>query len=385
MRPASLSVSDDYDLAKELGLMPLYDTYPDVAVIGAGPAGATAATLLARAGRRVVVFEKKHLGRDKICGGCLSGLAVEQVREVLGEDAESIGYRSTRITFVVGRYRIPCRTTGQTRVVDRAELDAELANAAGQAGADMHFETAAALERDASAWAVRINDAICHPRWILLATGLARLPRELGNTTPIERPLVGQQWLQQDEPGMPEPGEIEMHWLRRGYVGLATLATGRTIVALAAETAALSGSTPLVCLQRLNPDAEVFERLATNASQRSLTRGAAGFPWRPRCVGVDNLLLVGDAAGFEEPFSGEGIGQAMRSGRLAAEAIVREESTVERYTESMWAHARTMRRTRLVGELLRTELIHRLASHRPVVPRMVLATIIRRMHIKGAR
>ena len=78
----------------------------------------------------------------------------------------------------------------------------------------------------------------------------------------------------------------------------------------------------LTRLRRLNSGVPIFKVLSEASDHRYHARGTAGFPWNPREVLDRNLLLVGDAAGYAEPFSGEGIGQALRSGQMAARALL---------------------------------------------------------------
>src|SRR4051812_38687250 len=117
---------------------------PDVVIVGAGPAGAVAATVLARAGARVVVLERARFPRDKLCGdtlnpgalGVLSRLGLSHVAAgALPLDGMVVtGEGGTR---VAGWYESVQGSPLQGRSMSRRDLDAALADAASRAGAQI--------------------------------------------------------------------------------------------------------------------------------------------------------------------------------------------------------------------------------------------------------
>lgn len=358
----------------------------DVAIIGAGPAGSAAAIGLARAGRRTIVIEKKQFPREKVCGGCLSGPATTCLQELLGTDRPLPGVCVARITFVIGRYRIVCRANGATRMVPRAVLDTCLADTAAAAGAEVRYGEAATLTRGEAGWNAVVGGETIRARTILVACGLSGLPFRLGIPDRNgHRRLIGQMWFQPAEPPLPDIGCAEMHWLRGGYVGLATPSADHCVVAMVADAQEHAGGNPLERLRQRNPDAEIWHTLPADAPRRYHAAGIAGFPWRPDRLGVDNVLLIGDAAGFEEPYSGEGIGQAMRSAACAVRAVLSDAEPLAYYTALMGhRHCLVMRRTRFVRRVLDLPLIHYLAGKAPIVPPEPFAQLMRTVHLKGA-
>jgi flavin-dependent dehydrogenase len=358
----------------------------DVAIIGAGPAGSAAAIELARAGRRTLVVEKKHFPREKVCGGCLSGTATARLRELLGSDRPLPGVDIRRITMIVGRYRITCEPNGATRMAPRSVLDARLADAAAAAGAVLRYGQTATLTRDAGRWAVMVGQETIRARVILLACGMSGLPRKLGiRSGNDDRRLIGRMWFQPAEPPLPPLGHVEMHWLRGGYVGLATPSAERCVVAVASDASEGSGSDPLEALRRRNPRAVIWERLSPDAPRRYNAIGTAGFPRVPDRLGDGNVLLIGDAAGFEEPYSGEGIGQAMRSATCAVRAILEADEPLPCYTALMRRrHRGVMRRTRIIRRMLDLRLIHYLAENQTLIPGALFRPLLKQVHVKGA-
>lgn len=356
----------------------------DVVVVGAGPAGSAAAITLARAGRSVLVIEKQRFPRAKVCGGCLSGSAALRLRELLGEQATP-GVPGAKITLVFGGRRITCQPRGATWLASRAELDASLADAAAAAGATIRYGCPARLERLNTEWAVAIGSDRIRANTILIASGLAGVSRQLG--IPERRsgpPMIGQQWIQTAHSPMPALGCVELHWLRGGYVGFATPQPDRCIVALAARADAVVGHGALEGLRRLNPRAAIWEMLPSDSPQQYGAKGVAGFPWIPRRLGVGNVLLIGDAAGYAEPFTGEGIGQAMYSAQCAAHAIVVGGDVLGTYAAMMrWRRAKLWR-TRMLGAILNAASAHFSSYKLSGFLERVLLRSMNSVHVGGA-
>jgi flavin-dependent dehydrogenase len=356
----------------------------DIVIIGAGPAGSAAAIELARAGRRVVMVERKHFPRDKACGGCLSGKAVTYLRRLLPGQALP-GSVAEQLTFQIGQCRIISRPSGRTRLVIRSEFDAFLANTAAAAGAEVHYGATARLVRTESGWNVDVDGVHLRAGSILVAGGLAA-GRMLPCAGRAGMPrMAAQSWVQPVDANadLPRPGQVEMHWLVGGYIGLATPDRGRCVVGIVADEVG-GGETPWTRLHRLNPDSQLWSRLAEDAPRRFRAVGAAGFPWTPRCLGMDNVLLVGDAAGYVEPFSGEGMGQALCSAASAAAAVLGAGDMQRAYAELMGrGHRFANSRLRWVGRQLRSPLVRRLAARPPLLPGWLVRMMIDWIHVRA--
>jgi len=362
------------------------DTAADVIIIGAGPGGSTAAIDLARAHRRVLLIERKPFPRDKICGGCLSGRAMRHLQRLIGNAGRLPGAPAARITFVIGRYRLECRPHGRTRVVARRDLDARLAQCAVDAGAEVRFGLAAELVCGDGGWLVAAGDERLRAGTVLLAGGVGSVPGRLG-LTPRDDPrrMISLQWVQPLDDRLPDPGCVELHWLRGGYVGLATPGPTHCVVALAAKWSDRPHEDAWTRLRRLNPTAPIMAVLPPDAPARYDAKGTAGFPHAPARRGRENLLLVGDAAGYEEPFTGEGIGLAMISGACAARAVLKGGDVLRNYTRLMrWHHRPIVQRTRWLSRALDTRPIQFLCSKWPVLPPRMLAPLVRYIHVGGS-
>jgi flavin-dependent dehydrogenase len=367
---------------------------PDVIVVGAGPAGSAASILLARANVAVTVCERAIFPRHKVCGGCLSGDAVELLGELLGEDVAELGTNVTRITFEIGRHSFMTSGGGHCRIIPRDVLDTKLADAAVVAGANLRFGIRAELVQESvGRFGIRAGGQSLRPRWIFWAAGLHSLLKQdlLGPKT-CNRALIGQAWSVVPGEVCPPIGGIAMHWLHGGYVGFATASAEQCLVALAIETRMpgrhgrldwSNGGRPWDAFCAANPDARILRRINPPSSPQML--GTAGFPHRPRRVGCGNLLVVGDAAGFEEPFSGEGIGQALRSGMVAARTVLAggsDDAAVLNYFEQLRHHRRIRRRTRWLSGLLRSRAAFALANSSIPVPGALVERVLKGVHVK---
>ncbi len=355
----------------------------DVAIVGAGPAGCAAALELARTGRSVIVLEKRLFPRHKVCGGCLSGWAVKQLRELLGQRCDFLGTPGSQIAFSIGGRVIRCPSAGQTHIVMRADLDSMLADAARRAGAEFHFGQQAGITPCNGQFKVTVSGQSIDADAILLASGLSGLATKLRfESKPFGPPMIGRQWIVSAEAVGIAPGAVEMHWLRGGYIGLAAPNRVDCIVALAMRATGLSGADPLSFLKGMNPDADVWSRLATTKDDG--VRGAAGFPFVPCRLTMANIMLIGDAAGYSEPFSGTGIGMAISSGVCAARAIITGSAVARDYTRAMRPHRQAMWRTRILSAALNSDMSGWLL--RRTVPRFDnwLSNMVERVHVRSA-
>lgn len=360
------------------------DSRVDVAIVGAGPAGASAAIMLARAGRSVLMIEKQRFPREKVCGGCLSGSALLALRALLGPDRPLPGVAGSLIAVVLGDHRSSCDPRGRTWMSPRAQLDARLCEAASSAGACVRFGEPARFARGDFGWDVLVGEDRIQATTILIASGLGGLSRQVGICgRGIARPMLAQQWVQPAESPLPPLGAVELHWLHGGYVGLATPDSGRCVVAIAARAAMVAGRTPFEGLRRLNPRASIWDMLPSDAPRRYGARGAAGFPWIPQRLGAANVLLIGDAAGYPEPFSGAGIGQALYSAQCAAQALLEGGDLQIKYAARMRPHTRMFRRTRIISSVL-NRVVPFLPTFKvlPVVE-WCLSRCVERIHVRG--
>jgi geranylgeranyl reductase family protein len=306
----------------------------DVLIAGAGPAGTIAATVLARAGARVLVLDRARFPRPKLCGDTLNpgALAVLQRLGLGCAASASIPLEGMIVTGddgvrVVGRY-----DSVSGRGISRRDLDLALVMAAAGAGARVEPGVLVqgpildSSDREPTVKGLRVTGrqgkSLAIPARIVIAADgrHSRVARALGLSRAARWPrrwAIGA-YFENVTGLLPTFGE--MHVRRAHYMGVAPLANGVTNACVVTPNP--GGRVPGELLEStLKSDPQLRERFA---DARMITAPICLGPLSvdARAAGAPGLLLAGDAAGFVDPITGDGLRFAMRGAELAARAAL---------------------------------------------------------------
>lgn len=314
----------------------------DVLIVGAGPGGSAAAIRLARLGLRVRVLDRARFPRDKACSEYLSPEAVRHL-DALGvlpaldsggghplTGTTVFGPDGAKLTGLFARAGgTPFRGTGLS--IARRVLDAELVAEAVRAGATLNEGvTVRELLYNGGRVAGVVAEGgtgssqVIRARSVIGADGLrSTVARRLGRR---RHGLPDRLAFVAHVADVPRLGdEAEMHVGRDGYVGLNPIGGGLTNVALVVPRARAEGA-------RGDPAAffysalERFPGVAGRVDSRRERRGVqvtGPFAASSARLTAPGALLLGDAAEFFDPFTGEGILSAFRGAELATETVGR--------------------------------------------------------------
>ncbi len=282
----------------------------DVAIVGSGPAGASCAAFCARAGLRTVVLEREIFPREKVCGDCLNP-SLWPVLQRLGVEAEIRAAphgELQRVEFIglSGRSIAVGLPRDAEIAIKRSAFDQILMRSAREAGAEIRESlTVTSLARtDDHEW--KINAGEIRARFLVAADGRnSTVARLLGLMPRGEKDRVGlQAHVRIGDFGK----RVVLQFLPGGYSGQAPVDDHELNVCLVGRAASLPALRTWAA-QRFDLPPDQAWRTITPLARRAIT------PAR------DGLFLIGDAARVVEPFTGEGIYYALRSGELAAAAM----------------------------------------------------------------
>src|SRR5438477_2569528 len=352
----------------------------DVAIVGGGPAGSTCAAFCASAGLRTLLLERENFPREKVCGDCINPACwpiLERLQLAKQIQNSSHGTANAVEFIAIGGQKLRVDLPGGDKseiAIKRSLFDHLLLNRARSLGADIREEaTVVALDRAAGKdWKIDIVRETFAARIVVGADGRSSTVARLRNLLP--RPERERVALQAHIPLPRDFGNrIVLQFLPEGYSGQAPVNDRELNLCLV-------GAPPTI--SSLRAWAEQEFKLPADQPWRTITPLTRA----PVSVAHENLFFIGDAARVVEPFTGEGIYYAVRSGQLAANAIVKilrgERPALRQFVR---AH-RAMYRGRLwVNRLARTAVLSpktasrfvQVARFSPTIMRLLTTKIVR--------
>ena len=281
----------------------------DLAIAGGGPVGLATALYAARAGLDVTVFEPREGTIDKACGEGLMPGAVAALSDV-GVHPDGLALQGIR--YLAGTWRAEARfRSGVGRGVRRTTLHAALREKVDAAGVLVVPEAVKGIVQTGSS--VQVNGISA--RYLVAADGLhSPTRRELGLDAPVGS---GRRFgLRSHVEIEPWTDFVEVHWSRTAEAYVTPVAPG--LVGLALLTSS-RGSFE----EQLRQFPELLDRVAGSAM--SPVRGAGPLRQRSRSRTAGRVLLAGDASGYVDALTGEGIAVGLAQARAAVAAIAADQ------------------------------------------------------------
>lgn len=298
-------------------------------IAGAGPAGSLVAGLLARAGAGVLIVDRARWPRDKVCGGCLAPAGAACLQRHGVPISESLDLPEMRLMLAGRRWVVP---TPGFRGVRRRDFDDALLAWALRGGAEARLGERASFHAPGAARLAGgdpLEASVCIAADGLSGTSLAYDPGFAWEVRPQSRVGVG---AVVDAAAMPDVRGLTMYVGAAGYVGLAPLPGGMVDIAAAIDPGAIT-----------HGPADVLAGIVAEAGGDPGGLGACalrGVPalWRRRQrVEAPGVFAVGDACGYVEPFTGEGLTWALLGAELLTPMVM--QSLEGRYHAGGWTKA----------------------------------------------
>ena len=298
----------------------------DVAVIGAGLGGTSAALALARRGYCVALVEAGKAGRHKVCGEFVSPESLQTFARlgVMGaiENAGAVPIHRARV-LTSQRVGAPMPLPASGFALSRQKLDDLMWRACVASGVISMEQTRVGYIANGEngyrlgVGACKAIERTIETRFVIDASGRNSRIAQSERAPEKTRRFVG--FKTHLRGADVAPGEVQMFPFRGGYCGLVGLGAGLTNACLLASYERTRGLKPEQFWEKIGAENRALGRATANATLDFAWLATANVSFEQRePIGDDGILRAGDAAGYIHPLSGDGMAMAVRSGELAA-------------------------------------------------------------------
>ena len=284
----------------------------DLIIIGGGPAGTAAAITAARAGGRVLILERGRFPRHKVCGEFISP---EGVALLAGLGLDVLIRRSPRIAHArlfAEASVAEAELSPPAAAISRYELDEALWRRASEAGADCREQFEARAITGTRPFSVATAAGNFTARAVINASGRWSNLRRTRLAPAQREKWVG--WKAHFREA-DSPPSVDLYFFAGGYCGVQPLEDGRVNACAMVQAAAANSMEQVLALHpRLAERSRAWQQVSETLATSPLV-------FAPPQADEGGILFAGDAAGFIDPFVGDGISLALRSGAMAAVAL----------------------------------------------------------------
>jgi geranylgeranyl reductase family protein len=314
----------------------------NIIIIGAGPAGAACALSLSKSGHKVLILEKEVFPRDKICGDALSADVINQLpllsEELLSDFLASPSILSSRGVKVVSPkgeiLEVPYDIRGKQKngfLCKRIDFDYLLYKQLKKSPNISIIQDCKVIDIDQHSDCVVVNTSkgVFKSDIIVGADGCKSIvARKLGNIKLDHKHYIaGLRVYYEGVANFHKENYIEIYLFKEllpGYLWVFPLPDNKANVGLGMVTSELLKKNVKLketLFRLISTHPELKERFKNATPLESVKGHGLPIGSKKRSISGERFLLVGDAAGLIDPISGEGVGNSIRSGRIAAEHL----------------------------------------------------------------